>query len=190
MQDSIIDFRPGDRYPRLVLLGACPGKKEFEAKRPFAGASGTNLAHLFEVLRNLSSTSPEKFGLIENDFSSNRIDDYTLMNSHPEPKWKINGKGRTTPTLFEVEKLDNLNRIRTQLKNIEATIVIALGSSSGSDTGPARALRRLAPEFKHVTLLITGHPSPRAIRKHGGGDPKHWFRKRMQVLHVARDVPC
>lgn len=167
MQNSIVDFRLGDRYPRLVLLGACPGKKEFEAKRPFAGASGTNLAYLFEVLRKFASTSPEEFGLSENDLSSNCLDDYTLMNSHPEPKWKIKGKGRTTPTLFEVEMPGNLNRIRTQPKNAEATIVIALGSSSGSDTGPARVLRRLAQEFKHVTFLITGHPSPRAIHKHG-----------------------
>lgn len=189
MPDTTIDFRRGDRYPRLVLLGACPGKKEDGANRPFAGASGANLKNLFEVMGELAFTAPEEFGMNENDFSSMRLDDYTLMNSHPAPKWKVNGKGRTTPTLFEVEKPENLNRLREQFRHVEAAIVIGLGSSAGSDTGPARVLRKLAPEFKHVTFLITGHPSPRAIRKHGGGDPKRWFRQRLQVLHVARDGP-
>lgn len=89
---TTIDFRRGDKFPSLVLLGACPGRLESEAdpKRPFAGQAGCNLKALLKCLRDL----PDKgnWGLADDDFATDVLDDYTLMNSHPAAKWNKPGQ--------------------------------------------------------------------------------------------------
>lgn len=181
-----IDFRRGDACPELVFLGACPGQEEWTAnpQRPFAGRSGINLSSLLDVLRALPDK--EMYGLLPNDFQSNIPDDYTLMNSHAVAKWDARD-GRTTPRMPEVECPDNIVRLTGQLHAVGARVVIGLGrplndvhlNSRGRDSAPMRAIRQLVPNHQEITFLITGHPSPRAINRFGGGDVRRWFETKL-----------
>lgn len=187
-----IDFRRGDAHPELVLLGACPGQDEWNAnpQRPFAGRSGVNLRSLLEVLGNL----PDKgdYGLNPEDFLSHNLDDYTLMNSHAEPKWKAE-HGRTTPRMSEITAPDNLERLTNQLQLVEARVVVGLGRPiddvhllrRARDSGPMRAIRMLAPDHQEVSFLVTGHPSPQAINCHGDGNPNNWFQASISAFPLA-----
>lgn len=177
-----VDFRRGNAYPDLVLLGACPGQDEWVAnpQRPFAGRSGASLRSLLEVLRDL----PNKgiYGLEPDDFLSIDLDDYTLMNSHAEAKWKAE-HNRSTPRMTEVSTPENLRRLSIQLRSVGARFVIGLGrpiidahlERRGRDSGPLRAIRMLAPVHQNIAFCVTGHPSPRAINRYGDGNPRRWF---------------
>jgi hypothetical protein len=105
MCQNSVDFRRGNTSSQLVLLGACPGQEEWAARpqRPFAGQSGINLRNLLAVLDRLAGR--EMYGLRRGDFRSQNIDDYTLMNAHPVPKWPARD-GRSTPRMVEVESAD------------------------------------------------------------------------------------
>lgn len=178
-----IDFRQGDRFPNLVLLGACPGQDEFRAipQRPFVGRAGVNLQTLLEIIQNLPDK--EAYGLRHYDFYSNNPNDYTLMNSHAEAKWRAQHR-RTTPRMQEVEERGNLDRIRDQLRFVEARVVIGLGrpiadralTVMGKDSGPMRAIRKLAADFRNTEFLVSGHPSPQAINRYAQGNAQQWFQ--------------
>lgn len=184
MCGNSIDFRRGNAHPDLVLLGACPGQDEWAAdpQRPFAGRSGVNLRSLLEVLRDL----PIKgiYGLQTDDFLSTDLDDYTLMNSHAEAKWPARHT-RSTPRMSEVEAQENLLRMTDQLHSVGARAVVGLGRPTnnahlvrrGKDSGPLRAIRMLAPDHPNIAFVVTGHPSPRAINRHGGGNSRRWFEE-------------
>ena len=181
-----INFRRGNRFPNLVLLGACPGQAEFDAEpqRPFAGASAANLQILLQVLRDL----PNKplYGFEPDDFASDTPDDYTLMNSHDAEKWHAE-HNRSTPRMTEVDAADNLERLTNQLQSVDARVVIGLGrpildvnlARRGRDSGPMRAIRGLQAGHPNISFCITGHPSPRAINRHGGGDGLEWFMQKL-----------
>jgi len=181
-----MDFRRGDASPALVLLGACPGKEEWAAnpQRPFAGRSGANLGILLEVLRLRADR--EEYGLRRGDFQSNLLDDYTLMNSHAAPKWTAKDR-RSTPRMPEIESQDNLARLANQLRAVQARVVVGLGrpineghlDRRDKDSGPMRAIRMLAPNHQGILFLVTGHPSPRAINRFGGGDRRFWFESKL-----------
>ena len=187
-QDSI-DFRRGNAYPSLVLLGACPGQDEWNAdpQRPFAGRSGVNLRHLLEVLRDLPDK--EVYGLQAGDFLSANLDDYTLMNSHAEAKW-LGEHGRSIPRMSEIESDDNLLRLTNQLQFVAARFVIGLGRSvndvhlarQGKDSGPLRAIRLLVPTHPNVSFCISGHPSQQAVNRYGEGNPRLWFENTLRRL--------
>ena len=182
MCENSIDFRRGGAFPRLVLLGACPGQDEWNAapQRPFAGQSGANLRSLLEVLRDLPNKGD--FGLRAGDFNSLNLDDYTLMNSHAEAKW-LAEHHRSTPRMLEVENQENSQRLTNQLMSVNARVVIGLGRPIADaslhqlarDSGPMRAIRILAHDHQHISFCIVGHPSPRAINRYGDGDPRGWF---------------
>ncbi|MBY6117199.1 hypothetical protein KUW09_23585 [Mameliella alba] len=177
-----IDFRRGEANPELVLLGACPGQDEWAAnpQRPFAGRSGINLGSLLDVLQVLANR--EMYGLRPDDFQSNIVDHYTLMNSHAVPKW-VARDGRSTPRMPEVESRENIDRLANQIQAVGARVVIGLGrpindahlDRRGKDSAPMRAIRMLAPNHQGITFLITGHPSPRAINRFGRGNRRRWF---------------
>ena len=187
-----IDFRRGGRFPGLVLLGACPGQDEWNAtpRRPFAGQSAVNLRILLQALHDLQNK--EAYGFQPDDFSSTNPDDYTLMNSHDEAKWWAKDR-RTTPRLSEVQTPANLRRLTDQLLSVDARVVVGLGRPiddaklvlGRSDTGPLRAIRRLAPGHPHISFCVTGHPSPQAINAHGGGDPRRWFVERLSRFELG-----
>lgn len=189
---NTIDFRRGDAHPDLVFLGACPGQDEWIAdpQRPFAGRSGVNLRCLLEVLGNLPNKG--HYGLRPDDFLSRNLYDYTLMNSHAEPKWKAE-HGRTTPRMSEIKAPENLERLTNQLRLVEARVVVGLGRPiddahllrMARDSGSLRAIRMLAPDNQEISFLITGHPSPQAINCHGNGDPRDWFQESMSVFPQA-----
>lgn len=182
-----IDFRRGDMHADLVLLGACPGQDEWQAnpQRPFAGRSGENLSVLLEVLRDLQNK--EVYGMQPEDFISTNIDDYTLMNSHSEAKWK-GEHGRSTPRMLEIAEQGNYGRLTDQLQAVAARVVVGLGRPindahlvrKGKDSGPLRAIRLLMPDHPQMVFCITGHPSQQAINRYGSGDPRRWFRDTLQ----------
>ncbi|NQY60708.1 MAG: hypothetical protein HRT49_11910 [Cognatishimia sp.] len=184
-----VDFRCGNTSPQLVLLGACPGQEEWAARpqRPFAARSGINLLTLLAVLDRLAGR--ELYGLRRGDFRSQNIDDYTLMNAHAVPKWPARD-GRSTPRMAEVESADNLPRLSRQLRAVQAKVVIGLGRPinyahlrvRGRDSGPMRAIRLLKPVQPGVVFLVTGHPSPRAINRFGGGDQERGFEEKLSVF--------
>lgn len=187
MCQNSIDFRRGDAHPDLVLLGACPGQKEWEAdpQRPFAGQSGVNLRSLLAVLRDLPNK--EDYGLQANDFLSINLNDYTLMNSHAAAKWRAQHR-RSTPGMFEVKDEGNLQRLTRQLRSVEARFVVGLGrpindanlSRKGKDSGPMRAMRMLAPDHPDISFCVAGHPSPTAINRYGHGNPQRWFEETLR----------
>ena len=186
-----LDFRRGDASPRLVLLGACPGQEEFIAdpQRPFAGQSGQNLRSLLEVLR-IRATAGE-YGLLREDFQSNYPEDYTLMNSHAAAKWHAQDR-RSTPRMSEVEAQENLQRLRNQFQLVNARVVVGLGRpvddarlrQRGNDSAAMRAIRCLAPDNPQITFLVSGHPSPRAINRFGGGNAVDWFRRTLTTFPI------
>ncbi|MBY6122828.1 hypothetical protein KUV64_27295 [Mameliella alba] len=189
MCQNSVDFRRGNASPELVLLGACPGQEEWAAQpqRPFAGQSGRNLLSLLAVLDRLAGR--EMYGLRPGDFHSQNIDDYTLMNAHDVPKWRARD-GRSTPRMSEVESQINRTRLSRQLRTVRARVVIGLGrpidddllNIMGRDSSPMRAIRNLRPDFRGVVFLITGHPSPKAINRFGGGDREGWFERKLSVF--------
>lgn len=186
MCETSVDFRLGNSHPRIVLLGACPGQVEHDTnpRRPFAGQSGQNLRLLLAVLGQITEAHPS--GLQSRHFPSANPDDYTLMNSHPVPKWKAQN-GRTVPKMSEVGELPNIRRILNQLQVVNAQVVVGLGRPVseqrllrwGKDSGPMRAIRLIKPVMADVDFYITGHPSPQAIGLHGGGDAEAWFREKL-----------
>ncbi|WP_430521715.1 uracil-DNA glycosylase family protein [Alloyangia pacifica] len=189
MCQNSVDFRRGNASPELILLGACPGQEEWVArpKRPFAGQSGVNLLSLLAVLDRLAER--EMYGLRHGDFRSQNIDDYTLMNAHHVPKWPAQD-GRSTPRMSEVESEVNLIRLTGQLRAVQARVVIGLGrpinddrlNAKSHDSGPMRAIRNLRPHHRGVIFLVTGHPSPLAINRFGGGDRERWFAGKLSVF--------
>lgn len=189
MCQNSVDFRRGNADPHVILLGACPGQEEWAARpqRPFAGQSGINLRSLLEVLDRLGER--EMHGLRPSDFRSQDIDDYTLMNAHPVPKWRARD-GCSTPRMAEVEAPANISRLSRQLEAVQARVVVGLGrpvnaahlSFKSRDSGPMRAIRILKPNHPDITFLISGHPSPRAINRYGGGDRLGWFEAKTSAF--------
>jgi uracil-DNA glycosylase len=183
MCNTTVDFRQGDRYRDIVFLGACPGQVENDAlpQRPFAGQSGRNLVPLLTVLNAIPENHID--GLRAEDFPSIRPDDYTLMNSHPESKWRGRDR-RSTPRMSEVRNPMNIQRLSNQLQAMNARVVIGLGrpladadlQRAAKDSGPLRAIRLLTPRFERVAFFVVGHPSPVAINIHGNADAELWFR--------------
>ena len=184
MCKNSIDFQRGNAHPDLVLLGACPGQNEWRAipQRPFAGQSGVNLLSLLEVFRN----QPDEVlcGLQPDDFISTNLDDYTLMNSHPEAKWPAE-HGRSTPRMSEIGTQENQLRLTNQLRSVGARFVVGLGRPINDthlvlrrkDSGPLRAIRLLAPHHPEISFYVTGHPSPRAVNRFGNGNSRQWFEE-------------
>jgi uracil-DNA glycosylase len=183
MCETTVDFRRGDRYPDIVLLGACPGRLEYNAvpQRPFSGKSGQNLSMLLDVLSRLLNKL--NYGFRDDDFQSTNPDHYTLMNSHPEPKWKARDD-KSLPLMSEVGSEMNIQRLTNQLQAVNARIVVGLGrpldnaklAIRGEDSAPMRAIRLLAPQHRQISFCLTGHPSPRGINAHCNGNRELWFR--------------
>jgi uracil-DNA glycosylase len=142
-----------------------------------------------EVLR-VRATAGE-YGLQRDDFQPNNPDDYTLMNSHPAAKWLAQDE-RSTPRMSEVETQENLQRLRNQFQLVNARVVVGLGrpvddarlSQKGKDSAAMRAIRCLAPAYPQITFLVSGHPSPRAINRFGGGNAFDWFERTLSTLPI------
>lgn len=170
--------------PRSGVARRMPGPRRMggESTAPIRWAVGVNLRILLEILRDLQNR--EAYGLRPEDFSSTNIDDYTLMNSHPDAKW-LSEHGRSTPRMSEIADQGNYRRLTSQLRSVAARLVVGLGrpineadlARRGKDSGPLRAIRLLAPDHPHISFCVTGHPSPRAINRYGDGDPRRWFQR-------------
>jgi uracil-DNA glycosylase len=159
-----IDFRLGDKLPRVILLGTCPGQAEDRANRPFAGGSHPNLETMLGWVSTQNSL-----------FRSARVDDYTLMNAYGAALWKKRDD-RSMPEQDEVLDEQNLDRLRKQLRRVGAFVVLGLGKTQKQTAAPQVAISALAQDFPHVQFYIMGHPSPKNIihRCRGNGDPCKW----------------
>jgi uracil-DNA glycosylase len=106
-------------YPRVLLVGACPGADEEKHGRPFVGNSGQNLA---VMLQRLHVLRPDIF-------PSERLDDYSLINAHSLPRYR--GRegydGRTEPLREEILANENRTRFATQIEHLEPTTIVYLG---------------------------------------------------------------
>jgi uracil-DNA glycosylase len=145
---STADFRIGDVHPRVLLVGACPGRDEEELGRPFVGNAGGNLTVMLQRLHHC-------FPYI---FPSELLDDYSLINAHSLPRYRGRDgfDGRTQPRKREVLANENRARFSAQVAQLVPTTVLYLGT---------------AAEFSHEIIAATlegfrayrtGHPSTQA----------------------------
>ena len=141
-------FRFGDMHPSVVLMGACPGKQEEAQGRPFAGSAGANLRIM---LTTLHAARPDVF-------SSDVLEDYTLLNAHDLPRYK--GRpgfdGKTTPPKKDIQDPANIDRLEASLTHVEASHVIFLGKDA------LNSLEALTERLGEISYLKLGHPSPMA----------------------------
>ena len=142
------DFRAGDRWPDILLVGACPGRDEEIQRRPFAGQAGWNLCGM---MASLHDHRPDLF-------LSGVPDDYSMLNAHPLPRYRQRAdfNGRTQPTENEVLSQENRLRLIVRLQQVDPRIILYLG---------------IAAEFIHPIVrencpaaraFRTGHPSTSA----------------------------
>lgn len=141
----------GNRHPTRIIVGYCPGRQEEADGRPFAGSAGT---YLDTVLLNLS----QRFAPY---FPSGTRDDYTLLNAHPQPRYRVPGVRRPTiPTRDEVLDAENLqalhDRFQEALENNDPDSILLLGSLV---EWLAEWTRNIYP---NVLLFGCGHPSIQA----------------------------
>ncbi|RYH07776.1 uracil-DNA glycosylase family protein [Tropicimonas sp. IMCC6043] len=170
------EFRPGDAFPSVVFIGACPGQEEHRQARPFAGDSGVNLDEMLEWMAANH----------RDIFPSTRRDDYTLLNAWPRALWKARD-GRYLPKLSWVDRPDNVERLNNQLAAVQASIVVGLGRPIANarleqiqyDQPATRAIRRLIVRYRNARYFIVGHPSPRNrdLRDRGNGDMGRWAER-------------
>lgn len=139
------DYRQGDEHPHIAIIGACPGRQEEEAGRPFIGPTGANLALMVPIINGIS---PVKFP------SANR-DDYTLLNAHPLPRYQVQGqpKVRTQPTKTEILDVNNVARLIQQLQSTNIARVILAGKKPGLLVGCIRV------SMPAIEIFLCGHPS-------------------------------
>lgn len=142
------DFRIGNANHRVLLVGACPGREEEENGRPFVGQAGQNLSVMLQRLHVL----------IPDIFTSERLDDYSLINAHSLPRYRGRDgfDGRTQPLKREVLAAENQARLGAQVEHLRPETIVYLGKVA---------------EFAHeivqatgieVQAYRTGHPSTTA----------------------------
>lgn len=142
------DFRTGDRWPNIFLVGACPGRDEEIDGRPFAGQAGRNLSGM---MASLHVHRPDLF-------PSGVPDDYAMLNAHPLPRYRQRAgyDGRTQPTENEVLSQQNQLRLTARLHHVEPRIILYLGITAEFMHPIVRANCPAARVFR------TGHPSTSA----------------------------
>lgn len=139
------DYRRGDQHPQIAIIGACPGRREELEGRPFIGPTGANLALMMPIINGIS---PVKF------HSANR-DDYTLLNSHPLPRYagRAGYDGNTEPGQADVMSEENIDRLAKQLRDTAVTRVLLAGQRPQWLTQPINA------HFAGMEIFWCGHPS-------------------------------
>lgn len=142
------DFRIGDANPRVLLVGACPGRDEEENGRPFAGQAGQNLAIM---LQRLHALRPDIF-------PSARLDDYSLINAHLLPRYRGRDgyDGRTQPLKREVLAHENRVRFAAQVQHLEPETVVYLGKAAEFARGIVEGV------VEQIQAYRAGHPSTQA----------------------------
>jgi len=167
------DYRRGDELPHIAIIGACPGRQEEEAGRPFIGPTGANLAVMVGIIN----------GLRADKFPSGFRDDYTLLNAHSIPRYvgRVGYDGRTEPSRAEVLNEDNIARLIHQLEQTEITRALLTGLR------PKWLIERLIDELPGIELFGSGHPSQRRWNLFYPGRPQaekltRWAQDSFEVV--------
>ena len=168
------DYRLGDQYPEIALMGACPGAQEEEQGRPFIGDAGT---HLTAMIRIINAISPAKF-------PSEHRDEYTLLNAHPLPRYEGRAEydGNTQPTKPEVMSNVNIARLNQQLRQSGIVRILLAGER------PQWLAERLVDNFPRIEC---GHPSSGAWNRRYVGQPRAekirlWTQETYRMVHPFR----
>ncbi|MEO9465798.1 MULTISPECIES: uracil-DNA glycosylase family protein [Roseobacteraceae] len=142
------DVRISEINPRILLVGACPGRDEEIQGRPFAGQAGQNLN---VMLQRLHTLHPDIF-------PSGRADDYSMLNAHSLPRYRARDgfDGRTQPLKREVLAQDNRDRLIAHLQRIRPEIVVYLGKAANFAHGVVRV------QGQDILTYRAGHPSTQA----------------------------
>ena len=171
------DYRLGDQYPEIALMGACPGAQEEEQGRPFIGDAGT---HLTAMIRIINAISPAKF-------PSEHRDEYTLLNAHPLPRYEGRAEydGNTQPTKPEVMSNVNIARLNQQLRQSGIDCILLAGER------PQWLAERLVDNFPRIELFVCGHPSSGAWNRRYVGQPRAekirlWTQETYRMVHPFR----
>ncbi len=142
------DFRFVDVHPRVLLVGACPGREEERDGRPFAGQSGQNLEIM---LRRLQVLHPQVF-------PSPRLDAYSLVNAHSLPRYpeREGYDGSTQPRKQDVLAPENRARLIVRLQRVQPEIIVYLGKAAQF------AHEVFEAHMPDIRAFRTGHPSAQA----------------------------
>ncbi|WP_417268444.1 uracil-DNA glycosylase family protein [Celeribacter baekdonensis] len=154
------DIRIGDTNPRILLVGACPGRDEENQRRPFAGQAGRNLNFMLQQLHVLHPDI----------FPSVRADDYSMLNVHALPRYRTRDgfDGRTQPLKREVLDQENRTRLAAHLRRLRPDIVVYLGKAAEFAHEVVRVHRQDTQAYR------AGHPSTQAwnTRREYAGMPQ------------------
>ena len=139
------DFRIGDTNPKVLLVGACPGRDEEVCGRPFAGQAGRNLAIM---LQRLHALRPDIFPSV-------RLDDYSLINAHSLPRYLGHEgyDGRPQPLKQDVLTEENRARFSAQVRHLEPETVVYLGRAAEFAHEIVEAI------VEQIQVYRVGHPS-------------------------------
>lgn len=142
------DIRISEINPRILLVGACPGRDEEIQGRPFAGQAGQNLN---VMLQRLHALHPDIF-------PSGHADDYSMLNAHSLPRYRARDgfDGRTQPLKREVLAQNNRDRLTAHLQRIRPKIVVYLGKAAKFAHEVVRA------QGQDIQAYRAGHPSTQA----------------------------
>jgi uracil-DNA glycosylase len=112
---TIVNDNLGDDDNKVVFIFACPGKKEEKHNIVCYGSTGTNLDKL---LRKLNEIDPSDFKKVDRY-------NYMILNSYQKVYPNSEDPQKTEPEYFEIDEIDNLERIYNNIKDKE--IVIGFG---------------------------------------------------------------
>ena len=169
------DFRIGDANPRVLLVGACPGRDEEENERPFCGQAGRNLT---VMLRRLHVLRPDIF-------PSASLNDYSLINAHSLPRYRGRDgyDGRTQPLKREVLADENKARFIAQVERVEPSTILYLGKAAEF------AHPIIAATAEEYQAYRTGHPSTPAWNTRPGyvgmaaeEKLRHWAEDKLEQV--------
>ena len=118
-------FKEGERHRAIVFLASCPGEHEHIDRRPLSerGKAGKSARELADVLHQLR----------KDEWPSATLDDYTLINSHPEPRFHgFKGLNRDVdemePSIEQVLAPENIARLHEELARVECSRLVCLGN--------------------------------------------------------------
>ncbi|MEN8658523.1 MAG: uracil-DNA glycosylase family protein, partial [Marivita sp.] len=142
------DFRFVDVHPRVLLVGACPGREEERDGRPFAGQSGQNLEIMLRCLQVLHPLV----------FPSLQLDAYSLVNAHSLPRYpeREGYDGSTQPRKQDVLAPENRARLIARLQRVQPEIIVYLGKAAQF------AHEVFEAHMPDIRAYRTGHPSTQA----------------------------
>lgn len=143
---------------KIALIFSVPGQEEDNAKRPIVGATGNN----FELVLTELKKKRELFA----DYGCRYC--FRITNSFSTPMWKSKD-GRTEPTDEEICDPDNLDRLLTEIEDVEKAI-ICFGEKAFTAIKNLKKLdsqrqRTALQKMQNIIVVKTAHTSWRYVKK-------------------------